>query len=109
VTTGFVHAADVDLGPDAEPAAVGGAVTVALCGHWDHEGPCRWPHHNAIRRGTDGWSFRTVFAASADDEADVRQRIERALAHDGRWRVLSCGAAALEPSERALVQSLAGS
>jgi hypothetical protein len=20
-------------------------VTVALCGHWEHDGECRWPHH----------------------------------------------------------------
>jgi hypothetical protein len=32
----------LDEGQDRAPGA---AVTVKLCGHWEHAGPCRWPHH----------------------------------------------------------------
>ena len=37
----FVHEADLWLAGGVDPAAVGAAVTAALCGHWEHEGPCR--------------------------------------------------------------------
>jgi hypothetical protein len=40
----FVQCATVELEAAADPAAPGGAVTLALCGSWDHAGPCRWPH-----------------------------------------------------------------
>ena len=46
--TEFVQEATVDLADGADPRAVGGAITVALCGHWDHEPPCHWPHHTDI-------------------------------------------------------------
>ena len=36
------------LDPDADIRAPGGAITVALCGHWEHEGVCRWPHFSSI-------------------------------------------------------------
>ena len=44
----FVVDAAVELADRTNPAAVGAAVTTALCGHWEHDGPCRWPHNNAI-------------------------------------------------------------
>jgi hypothetical protein len=31
------HVATVDLDESADPRALGGAITTALCGHWDHE------------------------------------------------------------------------
>ena len=43
--TDFVHEAAIELADGADPRAPGGAITVALCGHWEHEPPCRWPHH----------------------------------------------------------------
>lgn len=43
-----MHRAELILDDEADERAPGGAVTVALCGHWDHEGPCQWPHNNAI-------------------------------------------------------------
>jgi hypothetical protein len=44
----FVVEAALALTEGCDSAAVGGAVTVELCGSWDHEGPCRWPHNSAI-------------------------------------------------------------
>jgi hypothetical protein len=60
---------------DMDPAAVGAAVTVELCGQWKHEGACRWPHNNDAAAG----AFRTLFVASEEDEPEVRSRIESVL------------------------------
>jgi hypothetical protein len=38
----YAHDAFVILDPGEDTRAPGGAITVALCGHWDHEPPCRW-------------------------------------------------------------------
>ena len=51
--TQFVHEATVELADGADPRAIGGAITVALCGHWDHQPPCRWPHHTDISTAGD--------------------------------------------------------
>jgi len=78
-----------------DPAAVGAVVTVALCGHWEHDGPCRWPHHNQI----DGVEFRTVFIATPEDEPEVRRRIRSALRNQPGWRVVSENARAVTADE----------
>ena len=60
----YVHSAQVRLEPGGDAGAPGAAVTVALCGHWEHDGPCRWPHHTAVRdpAGPE-LDLRVVFAA----------------------------------------------
>jgi hypothetical protein len=77
----FVQCADVLLEEGADPAAPGGAVTLELCGSWDHSGPCRWPHETSAdwegRRGR----VRVVFLAADEDERQVRALITRALAN----------------------------
>ena len=57
----------------------GGAITVALCGHWDHEPPCPLaPHHTDAVPADDGTvRLRVLFAS--DDEARVRSLIGQAL------------------------------
>ena len=77
--TEFVHEAAIDLAHGADPRAPGGAVTVALCGHWEHEPPCRWPHHTDITPEDDRHVVRTVFTAAGEEEPAVRQRIVGAL------------------------------
>ena len=59
---------------------MGGAVTVALCGHWDHEGPCRWPHHTEAQAAEDG-TYRVIvrFDSSEDEHQAVSDRIDGAL------------------------------
>ena len=77
--TEYVHGATVHLAEGADPRAVGGAITVALCGTWDHEPPCRWPHHTDITPDGDGHVVRTVFTVEPEEEPAVRQRIVQAL------------------------------
>ena len=86
--TQHLVAAEVELAGGADPAAVGAAVTVALCGHREHPPPCWWPHNNAIDADARPAAFRTVFAAPDDEAPRVRELIEAALAADPSWRLL---------------------
>ena len=87
---GFVHEALLELDAGCDPAAPGGAVTVALCGSWDHHGPCHWPHHNDIDDTAASARFRTVFVAPAEDGDEVTDRIRAALTRPGTgWQVVS--------------------
>jgi hypothetical protein len=76
----FVHEAALVLESGADPRAPGAAVTVGLCGHWEHEGACRWPHLSVVSR-VDGrdLTLRVLFACEAQDEHEVRERIADAL------------------------------
>ncbi|MGH2721974.1 MAG: hypothetical protein ACRDJO_10280 [Actinomycetota bacterium] len=75
----FVHAAHLALREGADPRAPGGAVTLALCGLWEHPPPCRWPHNNDLDHRAFPAAFRTVFVAAPGDEGRVRQLIAEAL------------------------------
>jgi hypothetical protein len=73
----LVHRVRLDAGGDT--AAPGGAVTSALCGHWEHDGPCRWPHSTrALERGGALVLDITVECEPADED-DVRRLIAAAL------------------------------
>lgn len=113
----FVQCADVQLEPGADPAAPGGAVTLALCGSWDHAGACRWPHQTSAAWDERPGKVRVVFVADAEEENQVRALIERALASgecvgpDGklsRWAALEHGAGILSESEEVLGARIAG-
>ena len=81
----FAHEAILVMEPEADEGAPGAAVTVALCGHWDHEGPCPLsPHRAHAARVGDELHVTVVFAAEPETEHEVRRRIERALS--GQWR-----------------------
>jgi hypothetical protein len=94
----LAHIAELQLSPGADQRAPGGAVTVALCGTWEHEGACRWPHLTECEaRGADRIRVRVVALAPADDVDDVRRSLVAAL-HTGTldgphgrsdWQVLS--------------------
>ena len=103
----FVHEAELELDQRTDPSAVGAAVTTALCGHWQHEGPCRWPHNNEIRRSGDAFAFRTLFLAAPDEEAQVRGQIDAALRGDPDWEVRSTRVRPVAPSEVTLAERLA--
>ena len=102
----FVVEAEIGLGEGCDPAEVGAAVTVELCGHWDHEGPCRWPHNNEIDAGREPASFRTVYVADESEEPHVRERVEAGLRGGDGWRVVSIAPRPVADSERTLANNL---
>jgi hypothetical protein len=76
----YVHEAVLAMEADADTGAPG-AVTKALCGHWDHEPPCPLaPHHSAVSQIDSGIELRVLFAVEPELESAVRRRIEAALA-----------------------------
>ncbi len=103
----FVHQAELLLQAGTDPRAPGGAVTSALCGHWDHDAVCRWPHNNAIDEAATPAILRTLFIATTNDETEVRGRIDRVLADSDGWSVVSSGASSLGADERELARRLA--
>ena len=114
----FAHDALVRMEPAADPSVIGAAVTVALCGHWEHEPPCPLaPHHTEAQRQGDDVRVRVLFATKPDQEAEVRRRIEGALAlrcltgERGTvtaWQLVSSGLGTLMPTELEHAQRLVG-
>ena len=102
----YVVDAQLQLEDGVDSREVGAAVTVELCGHWDHPGPCRWPHNNEIEERREAASFRTVFVAEEQEEPAVRTRIEDALRGGDGWRVLSVSSREVAAGERALAGRL---
>lgn len=78
--TTFVHEARVALDEGGDDRAPGGAVTLELCGSWDHPGPCPVaPHHTAVRSDGDDLVVRVLFACERADEDEVRARVIEGL------------------------------
>ncbi|WP_377642258.1 hypothetical protein [Oryzobacter terrae] len=80
--TTFVHEALLSLDTAGDERAPGGAVTLELCGSWDHPGPCPVaPHHTAVHReGAAGdLRVRVLFACDPAGEDAVRRRVVEAL------------------------------
>lgn len=94
------------LEPGVDPASVGAMVTSGLCGHWEHDGACRWPHNNEIDTEADPPVFLTLFIAPSSQEAEVRARIEEALRASTDWRVLSCTGRGVAAGEQGLAERL---
>ena len=77
----YVHQATLLMAAGSDAGAPGAAITLELCGGWEHEPPCPLaPHHTEYVRDGRDVTLRTVFAAEPDKEGEVRRRIERALA-----------------------------
>jgi hypothetical protein len=106
----YAHDAVVVLDSGGDARAPGGAITVALCGHWDHEPPCPLaPHHtDATPEGDDTLRVRVLFAAEPGDEDRVRALIGQALSSgrltgpDGRvtrWMLKSSAVSSVRPDE----------
>lgn len=112
----FVHEALLAMDPDADTRAPGAAVTVELCGHWEHEPPCPLsPHHSSVERIEDNVRIRVLFAVEAQLESEVRQRIDRALftgqlagpkGAAARWQVVTSARSTVRPSESGHAQRL---
>jgi hypothetical protein len=106
VAQAFVVTAMLSLEDGVDPASVGAAVTVELCGHWDHPGPCRWPHNSEIEAARRHAELRTLYVADEDEADAVRTRIEDALRRGAGWRVLSVSSRPVADTERPLAESL---
>lgn len=79
-----VHEVRVLLGGDADEAAIGGAVTQALCGRWDHRPPCYFPHSTTITDRRDAEAVaRVLYVALGPGVDEVRRMIDVRMA-DGR-------------------------
>lgn len=106
----FAHDAVLALGTDQDLRAPGGAITLALCGSWQHAPPCPLAaHHTSAERDGDVVRLRVLFAAEPGDEPEVRRRIAEALAAgqvatpDGglaRWSVTFERPGEVRPEER---------
>ena len=91
----FTYQATVEL-DEGDVRAIGAAVTVALCGHWEHDGPCRWPHLTTT--STEGRIAVHVSYDCADNErAQVESLIAGAISSGvlatpdceiSRWRLV---------------------
>jgi hypothetical protein len=94
---------------DADLRAPGGAVTAALCGHWDHQPPCPVaPHHSRADRVGGVVHVRVLFVADRGVETAIRQSIDSALASghlqgpDGvvtKWQLRSSRRSELQTDE----------
>ena len=58
----FAHEAVVRMAADGDIRAPGAAITVALCGHWEHEPPCPLAEHlTTAERVGDELRLRIAF------------------------------------------------
>ena len=112
----YAHDATLIMLPDGDVRAPGAAITVALCGHWEHQPPCPLAaHHTRADRVGDEVRLRILFAAAPADEPVVRERINLALAAgvlagpDGvttRWQLAYSGRADVDPAETSHAERL---
>ena len=106
----FAHEALVELAPAGDQRAPGGAITVALCGSWEHPPPCPVaPHATPAEREGHHVRLRVLFAADPRDERWVRRVLDDVLGRgwgldpeDRRttWRLVSSEPAEVRPDER---------
>ena len=114
----YVHEASLVMDSAGDPGAPGAAITVELCGSWEHTPPCPLaPHHTSHQRDGNEVALRVVFAAEPEAEDEVRRRIDSALAAgsltspDGvktGWSLLQSSAGVLSDAERGQAERIAG-
>jgi hypothetical protein len=112
----FTHDAVVAMRRGDSPDALGGAITKALCGGWDHQPPCPLaPHYVSNVADGETVSLRVVFATQPADEQRVRDLIGEALAagqltgpHGGvaQWKLRSASPGGLRTDEEDLAANL---
>ncbi|WP_426227078.1 hypothetical protein [Pseudarthrobacter sp. DSP2-3-2b1] len=113
----YVHEASLVMDAEGDPGAPGAAITVELCGSWEHTPPCPLaPHHTSHQRAGDEVALRVVFAAEPEAESEVRRRIDSALAAgsltgpDGvrtDWSLRGSAAGVLTTAERGQAERIA--
>ena len=102
----FVHEATLSLEPGVDRGAPGAAITMALCGHWEHTPPCRWPHNSQLVNVSGASWLRTIFVSTGEDEPAIRLEIEAALSSSSDWSVLDSGPGTLSVADSALAARL---
>jgi hypothetical protein len=96
----YAHQAELRVPPQADENAPGAAITVALCGHGDHEPPCPLaPHYSEATREGDTVRLRILFATEPNRVDEVRSRIDGALS-GGDWHLVGSGCRKIEAEER---------
>lgn len=113
----FAIEAVLELAPGADPRAIGGAVTLALCGAFTHPGPCPVaPHHTSVEPRDGRTRARIVAACEPGERAAVIATVTASLRAgcvtdpDGvnqRWTLRTCRAVPLLDDERELADRLA--
>jgi hypothetical protein len=113
----YVHQASLLMATGSDPEAPGAAITLELCGSWEHEPPCPLaPHHTGHARDGKEVRLRVVFAAEPAKENEVRRRIEKALAAGSltgpggvktNWTFRESGPAELSEAEREQARRIA--
>jgi hypothetical protein len=77
----FAHDAVIAMRPGSSPNALGGAITKALCGGWDHPPPCPLaPHYVTNVPAGETVALRVLFATEPANAQRVRSLIGEALA-----------------------------
>jgi hypothetical protein len=119
VRESFAHEAVLTMSTEDDLHAPGAAITVSLCGHWEHDPPCPLaPHHTAAERDDELVRLRVLFATDPETEPEVRRRIDDALARGqlvtregavARWRLVRTRAAVVRPEEAEHARRLAAS
>lgn len=117
--TTYAHNGTVRL-TTGDADAIGAAITVALCGTWNHDGPCPLaPHHTSWHPDPNTPAIihtRTIYAVEPHRHEDARTRIREGLATgkliapDGAtatWRLLDDQPSDLQPHETAHAEHLA--
>jgi hypothetical protein len=80
VRAAYAHDATVKLAT-GDTGGPGAAITVALCGHWDHPPPCPLaPHHTGTTPAGESLRLRILFVTEPEQERTVREKIDAALA-----------------------------
>jgi len=81
VRVAFAHDAVIAMQAGGSPNAAGAAITVALCGGWDHPPPCPLaPHYTGNASTGETITLRVLFATEPVNEQRVRSLIGEALA-----------------------------
>jgi hypothetical protein len=115
--TAHVHQATLVMSSAADLDAPGTAITLKLCGSWNHTPPCPFPHHTHVERTGTTVSLRVLFVSEPENENVVRERIDTALSlgfgtdrtgSSTRWELHGSTPAELTRSELARARRLAG-
>ncbi|MBT2534055.1 hypothetical protein J7E83_18380 [Arthrobacter sp. ISL-48] len=113
----YAHNARLRMDADADLRAPGAAITLALCGSWEHKPPCPLAgHHTSAERTGGTVRVKVIFATEPEHLAEVRRRMEDALSAESVagpegvvtvWVLEASGAGELAQAEREHARRLA--